>query len=190
MEETYYTLENGNLKKAGNVIKTSRGWVSNPTAEDYASIGAYPRSEESFAPPKCDEGYHAVADGYELVVRGQESGVSEELTPNPSVLTPKVWVRKWKVEPIVYTEADYDNAMEDYLRSVRSERGYTTREPDDYFGSSNPRWAQDAKDWVAFRDEVMTYALNVINTYAKTGNAPTLAEFKANFPKMVWSYTE
>jgi hypothetical protein len=78
--------------------------------------------------------------------------------------------------------------MEDYLRSVRSDRGYTTREPDDYFGSSNPRWAQDAKDWVAFRDAVMTYALEVINEYAKTGNAPTLAEFKANFPKMVWTY--
>lgn len=170
MKETYYTLENGNLKKVGNVIKTSRGWVSNPTAEDYAAIGAYPRSEESFAPPKCDEGYRTVADGYEL--------------------KDSKWVKLWKVEPIVYTEADYDAAMEDYLRSVRSERGYTTREPDDYFGSSNPRWAQDAKDWVAFRDAVMTYALDVINTYAKTGTAPTLAEFKANFPKMVWSYTE
>lgn len=170
MKETYYTLENGNLKKAGSVIKTSKGWVSNPSAEDYASVDAYPRSEESFAPPKCDEGFHAVADGYAL-----EDGK---------------WVKLWKVEPIVYTEADYDNAMEDYLRSVRSERGYTTREPDDYFGSSNPRWSQDAKDWVAFRDAVMTYALDVINTYTATGNAPTLAEFKAGFPKMVWTYQE
>jgi hypothetical protein len=170
MKETYYTLEGNALKKVGSVIKTSRGWVSNPTAEDYASIGAYPRSEESFAPPAVDEGYRAVFDKYAL-----KDGK---------------WVRLWKVEPIVYTEADYDNAMEDYLRSVRSERGYTTREPDDYFGSSNPRWAQDAKDWVAFRDAVMTYALDVINTYTKTGNAPTLAEFKANFPKMVWTYQE
>ena len=121
-------------------------------------------------PPKCDEGFHAVPDGYAL-----EDGR---------------WVKLWKVEPITYTEADYDNAMEDYLRQVRSERGYTTREPDDYFGSSNPRWAQDAKDWVAFRDAVMTYALDVINTYTKTGAAPTLAEFKAGFPKMVWTYQE
>lgn len=170
MKETYYTLENGDLKKVGSVIRTANGYVTNPPAEDCASIGAYPRSEESFAPPKCDEGYHAVADGYEL--------------------RDSKWVRKWKVEQIVYTEADYDNAMEDYLRSVRYERGYTTREPDDYFGSSNPRWAQDAKDWVAFRDEVMTYALGVINTYTNTGNAPTLAEFKAGFPKIVWTYQE
>jgi hypothetical protein len=170
MKETYYTLENGNLKKAGNVIRTAKGYVTNPSAEDCASIGAYPRSEESFAPPKCDEGFNAVADGYDL-----QDGK---------------WVRKWRVEPIAYTEADYDNAMEDFLRSVRSDRGYTTREPDDYFGSSNPRWSQDAKDWVAFRDAVMTYALEVINTYTKTGNAPTLAEFKAGFPKMVWTYQE
>jgi hypothetical protein len=170
MKSTYYTLENGNLKKVGNVIKTSRGWVSNPNAEDFATIGAYPRSEESFAPPQVDEEHRAVPDGYDL-----KDGK---------------WVKLWKVEPIVYTEADYDNAMEDYLRSVRSERGYTTREPDDYFGSSNSRWAQDAKDWVAFRDAVMTYALDVINTYTKTGNAPSLAEFKAGFPKMVWTYAE
>ena len=195
MKETYYTLENGNLKKVGNVIKTSRGWVSNPTAEDYATIGAYPRSEESFAPPKCDEGYHAVADGYELREVGGECSSSREEDnihpPTPTLNSnSKKWVRKWKVEPIVYTPDDYDQAMEDYIREVRIARGYTTREPDDYFGSSNPRWAQDAKDWVAFRDAVMTYALDVINTYAKTGNAPTLAEFKAGFPKMVWSYTE
>lgn len=168
--ETYYTLENNTLRKVGSVIRTAKGYVSNPTAEDYAAIGAYPRSNESFAPPKCDEGYHAVHDGYKF-----EDGK---------------WVRKWRIEPVAYTPADYDNAMEDYLRQVRSERGYTTREPDDYFGSSNPRWSQDAKDWVAFRDAVMTYALGVINTYTATGAAPTLAEFKAGFPKMVWTYQE
>jgi hypothetical protein len=170
MKTTYYTLENGNLKKVGSVIKTSRGWVSNPMAEDYAAIGAYPRSEESFAPPAVDEGYRAVFDKYDL-----QDGK---------------WVKLWKVEPIVYTPDDYDQAMEDYIREVRYERGYTTREPDDYFGSSNLRWSQDAKDWVAFRDAVMTYALGVINEYAASGNAPTLAEFKAGFPKMVWSFKE
>jgi hypothetical protein len=131
---------------------------------------AFPRSEESFAPPACDEGFRAIPDGYDL-----KDGK---------------WVRKWRVEPITHTVNDYDSAMEDYLRQVRSERGYTTREPDDYFGSSNPRWSQDAKDWVAFRDAVMTYALDVINAYTKTGNAPTLAEFKAGFPRIVWTYEE
>jgi hypothetical protein len=36
----------------------------------------------------------------------------------------------------------------------------------------------------------MTYALDVINTYTKTGNVPTLYEFKEGFPKMVWTYQE
>lgn len=170
MKETYYTLENNTLRKVGNVIRTAKGYVTNPTAEDCAAIGAYPRNDESFAPPKCDEGFHAVPDGYDL-----KDGK---------------WVKLWRVEPIVYTVDDYDQAMEDYIREVRIARGYTTREPDDYFCSSNPRWAQDAKDWVAFRDEVMTYALDVINTYTKTGNAPTLTEFEAGFPKMVWTYQE
>lgn len=31
-------------------------------------------------------------------------------------------------------------------------------------------------------------ALDIINAYAATGNAPTLAEFKAGFPKVVCSY--
>jgi hypothetical protein len=170
MKETYYTLENNTLRKVGSVILTAKGYVTNPTAEDYASIGAYPRSEESFAPPKCDEGYHAVPDGY--------------------ALTDGKWVRKWRVEPIVYTADDYDQAMEDYIREVRIARGYTTREPDDYFGSSVPRWAQDAVDWMKFRDAVMLYGLEVQNTYATTGAAPTLTEFKAGLPKMEWSYKE
>ena len=170
MKETYYTLENGNLKKVGNVIKTSRGWVSNPTAEDCATIGAYPRSEESFAPPTVDEGYRAVPSGYDL-----ENGK---------------WVKLWKVEPIIYTEADYDNAMEDYLREVRSARGYTMREPSPHYDNSRvARWAQDAKDWKEFLEDVMLYALPVLNEYQLTGKAPmTLAEFKANLPKITWNY--
>ena len=170
MKDTYYTLENNILRKCGSVIHSANGYITNPTAEDYAAIGAYAREEASFTPPQVDAGKRAAPDGYDL--KGGK------------------WVRKWRVEPIVYTVEDYDAAMEDYLREVRYERGYTTREPDDYFGSSNPRWAQDAKDWVAFRDAVMTYALDIINTYTKTGNAPTLAAFKAGFPKMVWSYAE
>lgn len=170
MTTTYYTLENNILRKCGSVIHSANGYITNPTDEDYAAIGAYPRDEASFTLPQVDKEHRAVPDGYAL-----QDGK---------------WTRKWRIEPITYSVEDYDAAMEDYIREVRFERGYTTREPDDYFGSSNPRWAQDAKDWVAFRDAVMTYALDIINTYTKTGNAPTLAAFKAGFPKMVWSYTE
>jgi hypothetical protein len=80
MKTIYYTLENNTLRKVGNVIRTAKGYVTNPTAEDCAAIGAYPRSEASFAPPKCDEGFHAVPDGYDL--------------------KDSKWVKLWKVEEL------------------------------------------------------------------------------------------
>ena len=68
---------------------------------------------------------------------------------------------------------------------------YTTREPDAYLSSANPRWAQDARDWVAHRDAVMAYALELINDLqARTIPQPTLAEFRANLPQITWSYQE
>lgn len=88
------------------------------------------------------------------------------------------------------TVADYDKAMEDHLLAERAARGYTLREPSDYKDSSVPRWAQDASDWIAHRDAVMLYGLEVMNHYAETGEAPTLEEFKAGLPVIVWSIEE
>ena len=90
--------------------------------------------------------------------------------------------------PPQITVADYDRAMEDHLLAERSERGYTTREPSDYKDSTVPRWAQDAADWIAHRDAVMLYGLEIMNHYAETGEAPTLEEFKAALPVIVWSF--
>lgn len=90
--ETYYTLENGNLKKVGSVIRTAKGYVANPTAEDCAAMveangkpnPAYPRSDESFAPPAVDEGYRAVPNGYDLVDgKWVKLWRVEELPPSP-----------------------------------------------------------------------------------------------------------
>lgn len=169
-KENYYTLSNNTLRKVGSVIRTDTGFICNPSAESYAAIGAYPRDEASFAPPATDEAHRAVSDGYEL-----QDGK---------------WVRKWKVEPIQYTYDDYDNAMEDYIHQVAVNRGYTRREPSAYDDDPYPRFAQDAKDFKTFRSQVMLYALPILNEYFATGNAPTLAEFKAGFPKMVWTYQE
>ena len=47
------------------------------------------------------------------------------------------------------------------------------------------------RDWVAHRDAVMTYALEIMNEVkAGTRPAPTMDEFKAGLPQIVWSYTE
>ena len=85
---------------------------------------------------------------------------------------------------------DYDMAMEQHLKDEREARGYTTREPDSYLTSEVPRWAQDARDWVAHRDAVMEYALALINA-VESGERepPTMDEFLADMPKIQWTYT-
>ena len=89
------------------------------------------------------------------------------------------------------TLADFDEAMEEHLRREREERGYTTREPDSYLTSADPRWSQDAMDWVAHRDAVMGYALNLINAVqAGEREPPTMAEFVAGLPQIEWTYSE
>jgi len=85
------------------------------------------------------------------------------------------------------TFADYDQAMEAHLDSEKAERGYTKREPSDYVGSSNPRWAQDAEDWIAHRDEVMEYGLEVENKAKAGEHVPTLDEFKTALPRITWT---
>lgn len=83
---------------------------------------------------------------------------------------------------------DYDKAMELYLKKVRSARGYNTREPSDYISSGNERWKTDAQDWIAFRDEVMEYALDVQNKYIAQQPVPSINDFIAGFPTITWTY--
>lgn len=91
------------------------------------------------------------------------------------------------------TLADYNDTLEGYLKEVRSARGYTDRDPSEYYNSGVPRWQQDAKDWLAFRDKVMLFGLDIQNKYANGGVPPmTLDEFKDELKKMdiVWTYKE
>ena len=89
------------------------------------------------------------------------------------------------------TVDDYNRVLEGYLLERRSERGYTDRDPSEYYNSGVARWAQDARDWIAFRDRVMTYGLEVLNEYMDTGVAPlTIEEFSARLAEMEvkWTY--
>jgi hypothetical protein len=90
----------------------------------------------------------------------------------------------------VITVADYDATLEQHIFDTRAARGYTTREPSYYLQSSVPRWKQDALDWVAFVDECMLYGLDIQNRYAAGEEVPSLEEFKANLPRIVWTYSE
>ena len=95
-----------------------------------------------------------------------------------------------KNQPAPITIADYDNALEDHLTVTRVARGYTKREPSAYINSTNPRWKQDAEDWVAFLDSVMSYGLEIENQFIAGLPVPTLDEFKAGLPVITWTYVE
>lgn len=169
---TYYTYNPATkrLVRAPDPATIDGQMVVHPSAAMYAQIGAHP--ERPTTPPSAPDGKIAVPDGYTL--DGGE------------------WVRQWRFDDApAPTVADFDAAMEERLRTEREDRGYTTREPDAYLASSNPRWKQDAEDWVAHRDAVMTYALEIMNAVkAGTREPPTMAEFTAGLPTIHWSYTE
>ena len=168
---TYYTLNptTGELELLAPPITVDRHLVLHPTDEEAALYGAYQREPDD-PPPTPPEGKDVEPDGWEV--------------------RDNAWHRKWRiVDAALPTLAEYDAAMEDHLVQERSARGYTTREPDCYLASANPRWAQDARDWVAHRDAVMAYALTLINgVQSGTIAQPTLAEFRANLPQITWSY--
>ena len=178
MTITYYTYDEvaKRLVPADAVLHVLRDHkrctIVHPSADDYAALNppAYPRGEDN--PPVPEEGYTVIVDGFEL-----SNGK---------------WVRKYRMEPIPLPSlGEYDSAMESFLRQEREERGYTTREPDSYLTSSVARWRVDAEDWVRHRDEVMEYAIGVMNA-VQSGQMqqPTMEEFMDGLPKITWSYTD
>lgn len=169
----YYTLNSAtnDLVPLALPIAVDGQLVLHPSPAQAAAYNAYPRDNDAPAPTP-PEGKIAVPDSWEV-----QDGE---------------WVRTYTYEDAPLPTLDeYDAAMEDHLVQERSARGYTTREPDAYLASANPRWAQDARDWVAHRDAVMAYALTLINgVQSGTIAQPTLAEFRANLPQITWSYQE
>lgn len=166
----YKKAKNGQLEKVQHkVIKINNRPITNPTDKQLASIEVYQR--RSTQPPKCEEGYHFETNGWKVV--------------------DNMWEQQWKIvknEDPVYTVEDYDRALEQHLKDTCSARGYTTREPSDYVNSSVERWAQDAKDYIAFRDQVMQYGLEIMNKFQNNEEVPNLQEFKDNLPQIIWTF--
>lgn len=137
--------------------------------EQWAAHGAYPAN---YALPVAPAGKKIVVTGWDV-----EHGK---------------WIRRYRLEDLPPPSLeDFDAAMEAHLKSERDARGYTTREPDSYLTSQVPRWAADARDWVAHRDAVMEYALALINAVeAGERQPPTMEEFVEGLPRIVWTYTE
>ena len=140
-----------------------------PSEAEYNAAGWY---RNAILPPEIPEGMQVATSRYVVEDNQLVAKYTYEDLPPPTL-------------------EDFDNAMEQHLKAERDERGYTTREPDSYLTSSMDRWAQDARDWVAHRDAVMEYALGLINA-VESGERepPTMEEFVAGLPKIVWTYTE
>ena len=164
----FYQLKDGKLAAVRGLVTVGAVQKNAQflTADEAASIDAYERADNSAEPR---EGYRAKSDGYELV-DGK-------------------WATKWVYEPLSVEEltALYDGAMEAHLDVEKAERGYTKREPSDYANSTVPRYKQDGDDWTKHRDAVMLCGLDVLNKAASGKPVPTLAEFKENLPKIVWT---
>lgn len=165
--------ENNNLVLAKNYVVVDGRVYVNPS--DDICLRANPPEkvlciEKPTAPPPA--GYHYAPQGY----------------TQTDTEVHRIWTTVPDSPP---TLADFDKAMEEHLTQERCARGYTTREPDAYLSSANPRWARDAQDWVAHRDAVMEYALGLINA-VQSGERepPTMEEFKAGLPQITWTYEE
>ena len=99
------------------------------------------------------------------------------------------------IEPVehVATLDEYKATLNAYLKEVLDARGYTEYDPSSYYNSVVERWAQDARDWIEFRDNVLVYALGIFNQYEDDGEPPcTLEEFDAALRQMkcVWTYND
>ena len=55
-----------------------------------------------------------------------------------------------------------------------------------YAQSTNPTWAAEAQAFIAWRDSMYAYALQVFSDIQSGSPAPTQEEFVAGFPKIVW----
>lgn len=135
------------------------------TPDEAASIGAYRREGNA---PDIPEGCTYVVRGYTLSPEGR-------------------WRTIYDYPPIVYTEEDFNRALEAHLHEECVARGYDTREPTAYASSAVPRWRQDAKDWMAHVDAVMTYGLAALNEWKETGKAPSYSAFVAGLPRIHWT---
>lgn len=180
-------------------MKTNKTYakILTPTTLEYAPC-VFNDSNGIIVPRQNDDAFYLARDWRKVVSQyGQGPAEGYDRVFDHYELSGDIIAKTFKDVEIPH-EADeelyqqLDDLLEEHLRDARVARGYTTREPDAYVTSLNPRWKQDAEDWVKFRDEVMEYGLSVMNRYKETGEAISPEDFEAGLPPAdnIWTYID
>lgn len=84
-------------------------------------------------------------------------------------------------------KSEFQNIISSKLNSVASEKSYeSTLSCASYASSSNLTWKAEADAFIAWRDDVWEYAYAALNAVNQGGAIPTVEEFTAGIPAMVW----
>jgi hypothetical protein len=91
-------------------------------------------------------------------------------------------------EPPPPTQADYAAAIQAHIDAVAQERSYNDAVScASYAASTNTQWASEAATFIAWRDDVWTYAYTELaKVQAGTRPQPTVADFIAELPTITW----
>ena len=98
---------------------------------------------------------------------------------------------EWTTEYQSYYQLkiEYPNALKELFRVKANERDYDDEQSIvNYVSSTNPTWAQEAHDFIAWRDSCWNYAFDV-QAQVEGGqmDAPSIEDFINNAPSLVWS---
>jgi hypothetical protein len=82
---------------------------------------------------------------------------------------------------------EYTDALQVYTDNKAREKSYdNTLSIATYVNSTNATWQAEAQAFVAWRDEVYVYGLQVLAASQESGSRPSIEEFLAGLPILIW----
>lgn len=82
---------------------------------------------------------------------------------------------------------EYKTAIEEVLNSKAKEKMYQSATSiATYTASTNPVWKAEADAFVAWRDAVYVYGLNILSQVQSGGEEPSIPDMIAGMPTLTW----
>lgn len=99
--------------------------------------------------------------------------------------------RTFGLAPLVPAIDDYKAAFDAHLDSVAQSKSYDNRVTiATYASSTNPVWAAEAQAFIEWRDAALASMFAQLAVVQAGGDAPTIAQFVAALPAIVWPSAE